>query len=102
MLWRAHGEAEIQVLGRGHPAAVVAGEPDGQQAPLFCLGDRRHQVLGVAGCRQGDGDVTVAGVGDDLAREDQVEPDVVAQRGDHGLVGGQRPRRDGSAAARGG
>ena len=86
---RVHGEAEVEVVGSGHPAAVVAGEADRQQAPLLGLGDRRHQVVRVARRRQRDRDVTVAGVGDDLALEDQLESDVVAERGHHGVVGGQ-------------
>ena len=77
-----------------HPAAVVPGESDGEQTPLLRFGERRHQIVGVAGRRQRDGDVTVARVGDDLPLEDQIEPHVVAQRRHHRLVGGQRPRGD--------
>src|SRR5829696_1207673 len=91
---RMHGETEVEVLGRRHPAAVVAGKPDGQQAPLVRLCDRRHQVLGVARRRQRDRDVAVACVGDDLTLEDQLESDIVAQRGHHSLIGGERPCRD--------
>ena len=88
---RVHREAEVEVVGGGHPAAVVTGEPDGEQSPLLGFGDRRHQVFGIARRGQRDRDVAIACVSDDLALEDQFESDVVAQCRHHRFVGGQGP-----------
>ena len=66
------------------------------------LGERGEQVARVAAGREAERDVAGVGVGDQLAREHEVEPDVVAERGQHrGVVdeapGGERlaPRRPG-------
>ena len=45
------------VAGDRHAAAVVAGQPDGEQAPAPRLGERQEQVLRAAAGRQAEGDV---------------------------------------------
>ena len=47
-----------------------------------------------------DGDVARPGAGDQLAGEHQVEADVVAQRGEDRLIGGERPGRAAAPADR--
>ena len=74
---------------------------------LVGLGERDEQVARVAARREPERDVVLAGVGDELAREHEVEADVVAERGEHRRVvdegaGRQRPapRRVGRTARR--
>ena len=93
-------EAVVDRGRRGHLAAVVAGEPDRQQPPSRRLGEGGHQVARASARREGHRDVTVARVGDDLPREDELEAHVVAERGQHGLIGGQVQRRQRTAADR--
>src|SRR5690606_10062468 len=83
-------------------AAVVAGEADGVQAAPPGLPHRRGEVRGTAAGGQRDRDVLVAGAGDQLAGEDQLEPDVVAQCGEHRLIGGQAPGRQRPSGRRAG
>ena len=87
----------VHIGRRRHLAAVVAGEPDREHAAGAGLAEPGHEVAGAAAGRHADGDVARPGAGDELAGEHEVEADVVAQRGEHRLVGGERPGR---AAAR--
>ena len=89
---RTNDEAGVHIWVVRECAAVVAGETDGVQAALARLGQRGEQVGRIAAGRHGDGDVAGLGAGDQLTREHQLEPDVVAQRGHDRLIGGQRPR----------
>ena len=50
----------------------------------------RQHVRRVAARREADGDVELAGVGDELPREDELEADIVGERGEDGLVVDQR------------
>ena len=83
-----------------HPAAVVAGDADGEHAQPPALADGAHQVLGVAAGRDRQQHVAGAAQGEQLADEDVVVADVVADRGDHGDVGGEAERGDRRARAR--
>ena len=58
------------------------------------LAERGHEVAGGAAGGHGDGDVARPGAGDELAGEHEVEADVVAERGEDRLVGGERPGRE--------
>ncbi len=70
----------VDVAGACHLATVVAGEADREHVALARLAERGEQVSRVAARGQAERDVARTGVGDQLAREDQLEADVVAQR----------------------
>src|SRR5947207_1253041 len=78
-------EAVVEPGGR-HLASVVAGNADRQHAPPRRLAEGDQQVAGVAAGRQTEGDVAAAAVRDQLAGEDELEADVVAQGCDYGSV----------------
>ena len=90
----AHREAHVHIGRRRELAAVVAREPDRVHAAGAGLAEPGHEVAGAAAGGHGDGDVARPGAGDELAGEDEVEADVVAQRGEDRLVGGERPGRE--------
>ena len=81
------------VSDAGHAAAVVARQPHAQEPEPARLGEGRQQVGRAAARREPERDVRRAGRGDQLAGEHEVEADVVGQRGQHGVVGDERARR---------
>ena len=87
--------ADEQVVGQavgGDTAAVVADERDRHEAPLARLDQRVDDAARVAARRERDQGVPDAAVGDDLAREHGLRPDVVRDRRDDRGIGAQVER----------
>ena len=96
-----HDQAVVEVGARRHPAAVVAGQADGAAGPAGAPRRRRARRLAELPLVDRPRAMSPgAAVGDQLAGEHQLEADVVAQRGQHGLVGGEGAGRQGAAPGR--
>ena len=85
-----------------HGRPLVAAQADGEEAPPRRLLEGAEHVDRVAAGGEPDGDVAGPGVGDDLPGEDELEADVVGQRGQHGPVVDQGQGRERPARAGGG
>ena len=87
-----HHQAVIDGVGARHRTAFVAAQPDRQQPSPRRLVEGPQHVHRVAARREPDRDVTGSGVSDDLAGEDQLEADVVGERGEHRTIVDERHR----------
>ena len=97
---RRHDQAMIDDAAGLHPAAVAAGQPDGHQAHLLGLGEGGDQIGRIAAGGDADQAVARPRLGDDLADEDVLEADVVADRRDHREIGDEVDRGQRRAAGR--
>ena len=86
----AHDQAVVDGIAHRHAGSLVPAEADREEAPARRLLEGAQHVRRVAARGEADGHVELAGVGDDLAREDELEPHVVGERGEDGLVVDQR------------
>ncbi len=86
--------------GRLHPSTVTARKSDRHEPHLLGLGEGRDQVRRIAARRNTDQAVTRLAVSDDLADEDVLEADIIADGGDHREIGHQVRRRKRRAASR--
>jgi len=91
------GDDDVVVAEVAHLAAAVAGEADGGDVHLLGLMEGVDDVFGVAG--GGDAEEEVAGLaeGFDLALEELIEAEVVADGGEDGGVGGEGDGAEGGA-----
>src|SRR5262249_38312079 len=78
----ADDEEVVEPAELGYPAAVVAGDSDGQQVAAARLVQPGDQVVRVAARGDGDGDVVGAAERDQLAGKGLIEAHAVADRGD--------------------
>ena len=69
-----------------HGPALVAAKPTVSSPRREASSKARSMLTRVAAGGEPDGDVAGPGVGDELAGEDELEADVVGQRGEHGPV----------------
>ena len=88
----------VDDAGRLHLAAIAARKTDGYDSHLLGLGEGSDEIGRIAAGR--DADQTVAGLAlrDDLAHEDVLEADVVADRRDHREIGDKVDRGERRAA----
>ena len=98
----AHDQAVMDGFAHRHAGPLVAAQADRQEAPARRLLEGAQHVGRVAARGEADGYVVSVGVGDELAREDELEPDVVGERREDSLVvdqgeGGQRAPERGVA-----
>ena len=109
----AHDQTMLHVAAARHRAAVVTTTAPPSAARAARLGERAQHVLRAAARREPDRDVAGPGVRDQLAREHELETDIVGERGQYRLsstsdsagsgvpAGGmseQRPRASASVA----
>src|SRR5499427_1680445 len=88
---RGHDEAAVREVGES--PAVLAREGDREQPELAGRLDRADQVRRVAARAEQEGHVAVPRQHAELVGEDGGKVAVVRDRGDQGLVGGERERR---------
>src|SRR6266571_8061393 len=92
---RRHHEQVVDGLRLRHPAAVVPGQADGEQAAPTGLVEGPDQVVRVAAGGQAQGDVAGPAEGRQLAGEHDLEANVVGQSGEDRDVRGQAGRGKG-------
>jgi len=83
----------------GERAAVAAGQSRGAEAELARRLERADHVWAPPGGADTDGEIAWPPERPQLAREDLIESEVVADRGERGGVGGERDRGNGRAVA---